>query len=106
VFVEAPESLAEMDAIATALSGVVLVANMVEKGRTPLSTPTELAERGFRLIVSPLSLLLAATRAMQGATETLMVNGTMRESLHQLTAFDDFNALVGLPEHLAAEAGS
>lgn len=106
VFVEAPESLAEMDAIATALSGVVLVANMVEKGRTPLSTPTELAERGFRLIVSPLSLLLAATRAMQGAAETLMLNGTMRESLQQLTAFDDFNALVGLPEHLAAEAGS
>lgn len=69
MFVEAPESLAEMDAIATALSGVVL----------------------------------AATRAMQGATEILMASGTMRETLHQLTAFDDFNALVGLPEHLAAE---
>jgi len=105
LFVESPESEEEMRRIGRSFH-LPLVANMVEKGRTPLSTPTELAERGFRLIVSPLSLLLAATRAMQGAAETLMVNGTMRESLHQLTAFDDFNALVGLPEHLAAEAGS
>ena len=104
VFVEAPESVAELDAIADALPDVVLVANMVEKGRTPLLTPTELAERGFRLIVSPLSLLLTVARAMQDAAATLSSRGTMRDELASLMPFDDFNAVVGLPEHLATEA--
>jgi len=104
VFVEAPESVAELDAIADALPDVVLVANMVEKGRTPLLTPTELAERGFRLIVSPLSLLLTVARAMQDAAATLSSRGTMRDDLANLMPFDDFNAVVGLPEHLATEA--
>jgi len=104
VFVEAPESVAELDAIADALPDVVLVANMVEKGRTPLLTPTELAERGFRLIVSPLSLLLTVARAMQDAAVTLSSRGTMRDDLANLMPFDDFNAVVGLPEHLATEA--
>jgi len=104
VFVEAPESLDELEAIASALPDVVLVANMVEKGRTPLLTPAELAERGFRLIVSPLSLLLSAARAMRDAASTLSEVGTMRDRLGDLMAFDDFNAVVGLPEHLRAEA--
>ena len=104
VFVEAPESVAELDAIADALPDVVLVANMVEKGRTPLLTPTELAERGFRLIVSPLSLLLTVARAMEDAAVTLSSRGTMRDDLANLMPFDDFNAVVGLPEHLATEA--
>ena len=67
-------------------------------------TPTELADRGFRLIVSPLSLLLSAARSMNDAASRLSATGTMRDSLDQLMAFDDFNATVGLPEHLKAQA--
>ena len=48
VFVEAPESIAELEQIAEALPGVTLVANMVESGRTPLLTPAELARAGLR----------------------------------------------------------
>ena len=103
VFVEAPQSLDELDAIATALSGVTLVANMVEKGKTPLLTPSELADRGFRLIVSPLSILLAATRAMVDAAAHLQGTGTMRDRLDDLESFDAFTDLVGLPEHRNAE---
>jgi len=104
VFVEAPESVAELEAIAEALTGVVLVANMVEKGRTPLLTPTELAERGFTMIVSPLSLLLSAARAMSDAASTLADTGTLRDRLAGLMSFDDFNAVVGLPEHRREES--
>ena len=104
VFVEAPESVAELEAIAEALTDVVLVANMVEKGRTPLLTPSELAERGFTMIVSPLSLLLSAARAMGDAASTLAASGTMREHLGGLMSFDDFNAVVGLPEHRREES--
>jgi methylisocitrate lyase len=104
VFVEAPESVAELEAIAEALTDVVLVANMVEKGRTPLLTPSELSERGFSMIVSPLSLLLSSARAMSEAASTLSVSGTMREHLDGLMSFDDFNAVVGLPEHRREES--
>ena len=104
VFVEAPESVAELETIAEALTDVVLVANMVEKGRTPLLTPSELSERGFSMIVSPLSLLLSAARAMSEAASTLSVSGTMREHLDGLMSFDDFNAVVGLSEHRREES--
>lgn len=101
VFIEAPRSRADMEAIAAALPDVVLVANMVEKGKTPLSTPAELREMGFALVVSPLSGLLWATRALASAYERLRAAGTMRDDLGSLFAFDEFTDLVGLPEHLA-----
>ena len=55
VFVEAPETVAEMERIASEVEAPVLVANMVEAGRTPLLTPAELTDLGFRLVVSPLT---------------------------------------------------
>jgi len=104
VFVEAPQSLSELDQIADALAGVVLVANMVEKGKTPLLTPTELADRGFMLIVSPLSGLLSASKAVADAYGRLQSFGTLRGHLDTITAFDDFTDIVGLPKHLANDA--
>ena len=72
VFVEAPESVAELERIAAALPGVTLVANMVETGRTPLLTPAELADLGFTLIVSPLSGLFAMVKAVRRTRSTLL----------------------------------
>ena len=43
------------------------VANMVERGRTPLRSREELAALGFRLILYPLTGLLAAARALETA---------------------------------------
>jgi 2,3-dimethylmalate lyase len=98
VFVEAPESVDELEQIASALPGVTLVANMVESGRTPLLTPAELHDLGFDLIVSPLSGLLAATAAMERAYRTLAEEGTQRDHLDELVTFDQFTAIVGLAE--------
>lgn len=103
LFVEAPESAADMEAIAKALPDITLVANMVEKGKTPLLTSAELATLGFRLVVSPLSLLLAATQAMTRAAVQLRNEGTLRDHLAEIAPFDAFNDLVGLPEHIASE---
>ena len=98
VFVEAPESVAELEAVAAALPDVTLVANMVETGRTPLLTPAELADLGFVLIVSPLSLLFTAVRAMQSSLETLRTDGSLRGHLDRLVDFEEFGRIVGLPE--------
>lgn len=103
LFVEAPQSVEEMEAIANALPDITLVANMVEKGKTPLLTPSELADLGFRLIVSPLSLLLSAVQAMSTAAQRLAHDGSLRTYLNDVAPFDSFTDLVGLPEHLANE---
>jgi len=103
LFVEAPESVEEMEAIANALPDITLVANMVEKGKTPLLNPAELAALGFRLVVSPLSLLLASTHAMTRAAQQLRESGTLRDHLDEIAPFDVFTDLVGLPEHMANE---
>ena len=97
VFVEAPEDRAELAAVAEAIPGVTLVANMVETGRTPLLTGDELDELGFRLVVSPLSGLLSATRALAAAYDHLAAEGSLRHHLDELVTFEDFTEIVDLP---------
>ncbi len=102
VFVEAPESVAELEAIARAIPGPK-VANMVEGGRTPLLTPDELHALGFDLIVTPLAALLASARAVRDAYAELRRVGTMRGRLDTLLSFDEFNTLIDLDRHYALE---
>jgi 2,3-dimethylmalate lyase len=98
LFVEAPESIEEMERIAAALPDITLVANMVETGKTPLLTPDELAELGFTLIVSPLSLLFTMVQSLQTSLRLLAEEGSLRGHLDRLVDFDAFGRLVGLPE--------
>ena len=104
VFVEAPESVAEMERIAAEVPAPVLVANMVEAGRTPLLTPAELTDLGFRLVVSPLTGLFAMVRALRESMSLLADHGTLRDHLDRLVGFDDFTDLVGLPAVAETEA--
>jgi methylisocitrate lyase len=104
VFVEAPESVEEMEAIATATPGLVRVANMIEAGKTPLLTPDELHGLGFDLIVSPLTGLFATARALATAYGVLRDRGTLRDDLELVTDFSAFNRLVDLDRHYQLEA--
>jgi 2-methylisocitrate lyase-like PEP mutase family enzyme len=66
LFVESPESVDEMLRI-TATLNKPLLANMVEGGRTPVLSPQQLQDIGYRLAIFPVSSLLAAAQAMQDA---------------------------------------
>ncbi len=101
VFVEAPESEEELAAIAAAVPGITLVANMIEAGRTPLLTAEELGELGFDLIVSPLTGLFAMVRSLDETYRHLRREGSMRDGLDRLVSFDAFTDLVELDRHLA-----
>lgn len=102
VFIEAPESVAELERIARAIPGPK-VANMVEGGRTPLLSPAELHDLGFDLIVTPLAALLAAARAIRDTYAELRRTGTMRGALDRLLTFEEFNRLIDLDRHYALE---
>lgn len=99
VFVEAPESTEELRRVARAVSDTTRVANMIEGGRTPLLSPAELHELGYDLIVTPLTGLFVAARALRQAYETLADAGTMRDDLEQLVSFDEFAEIIDLAGH-------
>jgi 2-methylisocitrate lyase-like PEP mutase family enzyme len=62
IFVEAPESEAEIEQIAAAIEAPLLI-NIVPGGRTPELPPARLAELGFRIAIHPGVALAAATVA-------------------------------------------
>lgn len=104
VFVEAPQSVAELDAIALGIRGPK-VANMVEWGKTPIMSPSELHQRGFDLIVYPVAGILAQAKAVGDVFATLRREGSTASMMDRLLPFEDFNALVGLERHRARESG-
>ena len=104
IFVEAPESIAELEQVAAAVPDTVRVANMIEAGKTPLLTPKELHDLGYDLIVSPLTGLLSAARAMATAYQTLREQGSLRDDLDLVFTFDEFNRVVELDRHYGLEA--
>ncbi len=106
VFIEAPESLEELEQIAAALEGEVLVANMVERGRTPLLSIDELDQLGFRLVVSPLSGLFRAVRALEEAFGELRREGSLQGHLDDLVGFEEFTELVDLAGWLELDGPS
>ena len=63
IFVEAPESLAEITRIAAEVSAPLLI-NMVQGGLTPDTTAETLAELGFRIAIHPGAALGASAFAM------------------------------------------
>jgi methylisocitrate lyase len=102
VFVEAPESKDEMKEIARHVPGP-LVANMLERGVTPLMGPQELKELGFDLIVWPLAPVYAVARSLAEVYSTLRRDGSTTRILDRLMPFDDFNEIVGLKEKYALD---
>ena len=103
LFVEAPETIAELEQIAASLPGTTLVANMVETGRTPLLTPKELTDLGFLLVVSPLSALFTMVKAVQASLDILRDEGSLRLHLDRLVDLGEFGRIVDLDGHYERE---
>ena len=103
LFVEAPESIEELELVAQALPGP-LVANMVEHGVTPHLSRSELRDLGFALIVCPLAALYAAARAATDVLTELRDKETTAGAYERMLAFDEFNALVDLERRYEDEA--
>lgn len=103
VFIEAPETKAEMREIALNVPGP-LVANMLERGITPLMGPDELRQLGFDLVVWPLAPLYSAAQTLTEVYTTLRREGSTLKILDRLMPFDDFNEIVGLNEKYAMDS--
>jgi 2,3-dimethylmalate lyase len=97
LFIEAMESEREIETVATVFSGVPLLFNWTEGGRTPEMEHDRLRELGYGLVIFPVTPLLAATRGLRAALDALAQTGrpAKREPREPLLDFFD---LMGLPE--------
>ena len=103
VFIEAPETKNEMAEICRHVPGP-LVANMLERGVTPLMGPKELKDLGFELIVWPLAPLYSVAKSLTEVYSTLRRDGSTLAILDRLMPFNEFNDIVGLDEKYALDA--
>jgi 2-methylisocitrate lyase-like PEP mutase family enzyme len=102
LFVEAPQSHAELAAIGAALSGLCpLVANMVDGGATPPVPIAALADMGYRLVIFPGGIVRALARTAQAYYHSLASHGSNLPFADHMFDFDGLNALIGTPEMLA-----
>lgn len=97
IFVEAPQTEAEIELVARSFA-VPLLFNWADSGKSPLLSVERLGELGFRLIIYPVSTLFAATKAMMGVVEEIRRSGTTHAYQDRMMQFQDFNRFIGLPE--------
>lgn len=94
-FLEAPESVEQMRRYCETVPGHK-TANLVEDGKTPWLSPSELTEIGFSVVLYPVSLLLHTTGAMQTAAARLARDG---EGGGDRVRFDEVRQLLGWPAY-------
>jgi methylisocitrate lyase len=102
LFVEAPQSVTELEIIAAAFPNIPLVANIVEGGKTPPISPLELQDLGFKIVFFPLTALMAVTEVMNNFFRHLKEQGTT-DNLSGLMNFQEFQELMNVPQYLAVE---
>lgn len=98
IFIEAPRSNEELQAIAQAFPDTPLLFNWAESGKTPLLTLNEIHTLGFKLVIFPVSLLFAATHAMLALLEVLKPGETPVPFSSRMVTFSQFTQHIGLPE--------
>jgi 2-methylisocitrate lyase-like PEP mutase family enzyme len=103
LFIEALTSEAEIAEAARAFPGVPLLFNWAEGGKTPPVSLERLRELGYRVVIFPISTLLAATAAMRRVLQEISRAGTPAAALGDLPAFGEFVDFIGLPEVRATE---
>ncbi len=89
LFVEAPESLAQVEQIAAEVNAPLLL-NVVPGGRTPSIAPQRLAELGFRVAIHPGVALGAVAQAAIGALSDLAQSAAVPTSADPAGFFDLF----------------
>jgi 2-methylisocitrate lyase-like PEP mutase family enzyme len=99
VFIESPESEAEMVEIGRSITDKPLLANNVEGGRTPILSKARLTEIGYGIAIYPGAGFLAAAAALERVYSHLKEHGdTNGLSPSETYGFGRICELMGFPE--------
>ena len=103
LFIAALTSEAEAEAAVTAFPDVPLLFNWAEGGKTPPISLDRLRELGYRIVIFPISTLLAATGAMRWILQEIAQAGTPAAAMREMPTFAEFVEFIGLPQVHEAE---
>jgi 2,3-dimethylmalate lyase len=103
LFIEAVVTEREAEQAVRAFPGVPLLFNWAEGGKTPPLSLDRLTELGYRIVIFPISTLLAATAAMREVLREIAQAGTPAAALGELPTFGEFTDFIGLPQVREAE---
>lgn len=102
LFVEAPKAHDELARVTKSLGGSLpLMANMVEGGKTPALSATELEALGFALVIFPGGIVRALAKAAGDFYASLAAHGSTEPFRARMHDFESLNRILGTPEMLA-----
>jgi 2-methylisocitrate lyase-like PEP mutase family enzyme len=101
VFVDALRSVDDMRRFCAA-THVPKMANMLEGGATPICTPAQLQDMGFKIVAYPLSLLGVSIAAMESALVSLRTG--VLPGPAALPSFAHIQEVVGFNQYYEEEA--
>lgn len=101
LFVEAPQTEAELSAIADRFaSRAPLLANMVEGGATPIRSAEALQALGFRIVIFPGGIVRALAHTARDYYTSLHAHGTTAPFRDRMYDFAGLNEVIGTGEML------
>jgi len=102
IFVEAPETIEQIEAIATEVPGPKLI-NMFHGGKTPVVPVARLQALNYQVVIVPSDLQRAAIKAMQTTLAAIHLHGNSESITDQLTTFKDRERIVGTEDYLKVD---
>lgn len=104
LFVEAPQSIEQIEKIARAIPQPKLI-NMFYGGKTPLVPLDQLEKLGYQLVIIPSDLQRAAIAAMQKTLAVIKQKGDSQSIADNLVTFKDREAIIGTADWLNLSKG-
>eukprot|EP00635_Sarcinochrysidales_sp_CCMP3193_P014741 CAMPEP_0118902364 /NCGR_PEP_ID=MMETSP1166-20130328/7685_1 /TAXON_ID=1104430 /ORGANISM="Chrysoreinhardia sp, Strain CCMP3193" /LENGTH=325 /DNA_ID=CAMNT_0006841569 /DNA_START=29 /DNA_END=1003 /DNA_ORIENTATION=- len=104
LFIEAPETEADMERIGDAFGGdVPLLVNVVEGGKTPVLPRQRYVDLGYQIAIFPATAFLAAGKAIEAAYAAIRDTGSSAPVTDDLADFMAFSKTMGFDDIWAFE---
>ena len=95
LFIEAPQSIDEMQVLCDRFAGrVPLLANMVEGGKTPIKSADDLAMFGYSVAIFPGGAVRAISQHLQAYYEGLLSDGSNAGFADRMHDFNGLNDII------------
>jgi len=101
LFIEAPQTRAQLEAIAARFAGrIPLMANMVEGGKTPIHGTADLQSLGFSLVIFPGGVVRALAKTAGGYLPRPISTGSNEGFKDRMFDFSGLNDVIGTGDML------
>lgn len=103
LFIEAPQSMEEINLIVKRFGGrVPLMANMVEGGKTPIINASGLQALGFSFVIFPGGIVRAIAATARDYYANLLASGSNEAFRNRMFDFAGLNGVIGTDDLLAS----